>query len=63
MTVTVKLSDKQCLFCSAKEDTLLIKSKEEDFQGVVCTKHQIALLKKWEGQNVPGQSGGRGEAA
>jgi hypothetical protein len=60
--LTVKLADRPCLFCGAKDDTVLAKSKEEDFQGVVCPKHMIALLKKWEGPNVTAHSG-KGEAA
>ena len=61
--LTVKLSDKPCLLCGVKEDTVSAKSKEQDFQGVVCPKHMLALMKKWEGQNVAPESGRRSDAA
>ncbi len=46
--LTVKLSDKPCVFCGAKTDTAVAKSKEQAFQGVVCAKHLFEILKKWE---------------
>jgi hypothetical protein len=55
--VNVKLSEKPCVFCGAKEETVSAKSKDQDFQGVVCLKHLHALMKKWEGRNAPAQSG------
>jgi hypothetical protein len=53
--VSVKLSDKMCVFCGAKENTALAKSKEHDFQGVVCGKHLFELLRKWEHSESHGQ--------
>jgi phosphoribosyl-dephospho-CoA transferase len=46
--MTVKLSAKPCLFCGKSAGTLQAKSKEHDFQGVVCGDHMMALLKKWD---------------
>jgi len=46
--LNVKLTDKPCLFCGVREDTVFAKCKEHEFTGVVCPKHMIALLKKWE---------------
>ena len=45
--LTIKLSDKPCLFCGAKENTVVAKSKENGFQGTVCGKHVFELLKRW----------------
>ena len=45
--VTVKTSDKQCVFCT-KTDTVIVKAKEADFQGPVCMAHLRPLLEKWE---------------
>jgi|HubBroStandDraft_1064217.scaffolds.fasta_scaffold5779482_1 hypothetical protein len=56
--LTVKLSDKGCLFCS-KTPTVQAKSKEHDFQGVVCPEHMIALLKKWEQIDANGKPAGQ----
>lgn len=46
--MTIKLSDKNCLICGSKEHTLVARDKKHDFQGVVCSTHLFALLKKWE---------------
>lgn len=46
--MTVKLSNKPCLFCAKSGATVQAKSKEHDFQGVVCPEHMMTLLKKWE---------------
>jgi hypothetical protein len=51
--MTVKLSDKPCLLCGKTVTNVLAKSKEQDFQGVVCPEHMIALLKKWEETKRP----------
>ena len=45
--LNVKLSEKGCVFCGKKDETVAAKSKEHDFQGVVCTTHMMALLKRW----------------
>ena len=45
--LNVKMSEKPCVFCGSKEETVAAKSKEQDFQGVVCTKHMMALLRRW----------------
>ncbi|MFO0818458.1 MAG: hypothetical protein U1A77_10990 [Pirellulales bacterium] len=55
--LSVKLSDKPCLFCGAKDDTIFTKSKEQDFSGNVCSKHLIGLLKRWEEAPVAGKEG------
>lgn len=52
--LTVKLAEKPCLFCGAKEETVMAKSKEHEFTGIVCPKHMIALMKKWEGTSEAG---------
>ena len=44
----VKLSEKACVFCGKKDETVAAKCKEHDFQGVVCTTHMVALLKRWD---------------
>jgi hypothetical protein len=44
----VKLSDKACLFCGKNQNTVQAKAKEHDFQGIVCTDHMVAILKRWE---------------
>lgn len=54
--LTVTLSDKPCVICNSKENTVLAKCKEQDFQGIICTTHLISLLKKWEGKDVPAKS-------
>jgi hypothetical protein len=46
--LTVKLSDRPCVFCGAKTDTAVAKSKEHDFQAVICGRHLFEILKKWE---------------
>ena len=51
--MTVKLSDKPCLFCGKSSSTVQAKSKEQDFQGIVCSEHMIALLKKWDEHQKP----------
>ena len=48
--MTVKLSNKPCLFCGKAGATVQAKAKDHDFQGVVCSEHMIALMKKWEEQ-------------
>lgn len=48
----VKLSDRACLFCNKTGQTVQAKSKEHDFQGVVCPEHMIAVLKKWEKEDA-----------
>jgi hypothetical protein len=53
--VNVKLSDKPCVFCGAKENTALAKSKGQDFQAVVCGKHLFEILRKWEHSDSQGQ--------
>ncbi|MFO0905784.1 MAG: hypothetical protein U0939_22440 [Pirellulales bacterium] len=46
----VKLSDnKPCAFCGTKEDTLVVKDSAHAFQAVLCPKHMVAMLKRWEG--------------
>ena len=50
--MTVKLSDKSCLFCG-KNPTVQVKAKDHDFQGVVCGDHLFAILKKWDEQPKP----------
>lgn len=52
----VKLSDKACLFCGKNGQTVHAKSKEHDFQGVVCAEHLIAILKKWEKEESHAQA-------
>lgn len=44
----VKLSEKPCLFCGKLGQSLQAKSKEHDFQGIICPEHLIIILKKWE---------------
>ncbi len=51
----VKLSDKGCLFCGKTTATVQAKSKEHDFQGVVCPEHMIAVLKKFEQADANGK--------
>ena len=46
--LNVKLSTKACVFCGKNGSAVQAKSKEHDFQGIVCTEHMIALLKRWE---------------
>lgn len=46
--LNVKLSDKPCVFCGKTGAAVHAKSKEHDFQGVVCTDHMLALMKRWE---------------
>ena len=46
--LNVKLSTKACVFCGKNGSTVHAKSKDHDFQGVVCTEHMIALLKRWD---------------
>lgn len=55
--VNVKLSDKPCVFCGAREEAVSAKNKEQDFQGVVCLKHLHALMKKWEGRHATAVTG------
>ena len=57
-TVVVSLSDKACVFCGEKTDTLAVKSKQHDFQANVCPKHLLQMMKKWEGQNPPAEAQG-----
>ena len=47
--VQIKLSEKQCLFCTKKE-TVVVKAPKEDFQAPVCMEHLRPLLQKWEPQ-------------
>lgn len=51
--MTVKLSNKACLFCGKGGATVQAKDKEHDFQGVLCSDHMMAVLKKWEEQQKP----------
>jgi len=54
--LTVTLSEKPCLICNTKENTVMAKCKEQDFQGTICTTHLIGLLRKWEGKEVPAKN-------
>ena len=54
--LNVKMSEKPCVFCGSKEETVAAKSKEQDFQGVVCLKHMHALMKKWEASHATAKS-------
>jgi hypothetical protein len=47
--VQIKLSEKQCLFCT-KTETVVVKAHKEDFQAPVCMEHLRPLLQKWEPQ-------------
>lgn len=55
----VKLSDKSCALCGAKDDTMSVKNVQEGFQAILCQKHMLAMLKKWEGGNAESQTSGR----
>lgn len=55
--LNVKLSDKPCVFCGAKTDTAVVKSKEHDFQGVVCGKHLFDVLRKWAHATTDAKAG------
>ena len=48
----VKLSDKPCALCGVKEDTMSVKNIQESFQAVLCHKHRLVMLKKWEAPPV-----------
>ena len=54
--LNVKVSEKPCVFCGTKDETVFAKSKEHDFQGVACLKHLYALMKKWEANHAAPKS-------
>ena len=48
---TAKWSDKPCVMCDtpkANEETVLLREPSQEFQGAVCPKHLMHLLKKWK---------------
>ena len=55
----VKLIDKSCALCGAKDDTMSVKNVQEGFKAILCQKHMLAMLKKWEGGNAESQTSGR----
>lgn len=53
--VLVKVADGQCVLCEAKTDLVELKNGKV-FLGVVCLKHQMALLRKWKADETKSQS-------
>ena len=39
MVTILSKSDKPCFSCKSKEDTVVVKIKEEGFSGVLCMEH------------------------
>lgn len=48
MWYQVKSSAKTCSLCSTSENTVVLKNRDEEFQGVVCMKHFAQILMKWD---------------
>jgi hypothetical protein len=52
MSATVKLSEDSCKMCKsigekqATPDSFFVKLKDGSFQGIVCVKHLVGLLKE-----------------